>query len=359
VARGSRIRFRVEDGIVAENSPAWRHLNRPELGPLNAISGIIAEEQWRDADFLSSDRRGPTLLLVSDYSGSSKDSCYESLSFLLADFQSCWLWEQFRKRIRREIIRDKRRLSYKALGDTRRRAALVPLLRAANAISGIVFTFLIEKKLVHILSQGSPEDLARLHLPEVSAWKVASFQKLTRVSWLGAMLIACMSAPSQNVVWFTDEDAIAANPQKTTEATHVIGHAVSHVSTHKLGHIRFGTTACDDGSLAIEDLAAIPDLAAGALAEFFAKNRLETGIDPGAVFRRPPETLRSKGHMLLAWLADTDQRLKKVVVVLNAAGATRYNAHVLRFSMDHCTLSFDWNPEPIEFARDKLYVPGS
>ena len=76
--------------------------------------------------------------------------------------------------------------------------------------------------------------------------------------------------------WFTDEDEIAPNQTKHAEATRFIGHLLNHYCTGNMGHFRFGTTASDFGDLLIEDLAAVPDLAAGGLGAILSRVGLPT-----------------------------------------------------------------------------------
>jgi len=110
----------------------WVPLNRPELGPLNSISNMIQREEWLNPGVLASVRRGPTLIVAGDYGGLQKGSEYETLSFVVADLAYLWLWDEFRTRLRSETLRDKRKLSFKKLGDQLRRKALIPFLRASN-----------------------------------------------------------------------------------------------------------------------------------------------------------------------------------------------------------------------------------
>jgi hypothetical protein len=81
------------------------------------------------------------------------------------------------------------------------------------------------------------------------------------------VLLAGLAAPGQNVMWFTDEDSIAANDDRVRELTQLFAWISSQYLTFNLGHCRCGTSKCDDGSRQIEDFLAIPDMIAGALAE--------------------------------------------------------------------------------------------
>ena len=90
---------------------------------------------------------------------------------------------------------------------------------------------------------------------------------MTFIAHLGAVLIAGLSAPGQNVLWLTDNDDFVANDQRVINLTPLFAGIISCYMGHGLGHFRFGTMKCDAGNLDIEDLASIPDLAAGAACE--------------------------------------------------------------------------------------------
>lgn len=121
--------------------------------------------------------------------------------------------------------------------------------------------------------------------------------KLTLTAALGGVLLAGFSAPSQDVMWFLDEDDVVANPKRVCEASEIAGLIVSKLIPHDMGRFRFGNTTCDDGSLSIEDLASIPDLAAGAICELLAHG-LPSETPLMSAF---PSGLTSKARAILKW----------------------------------------------------------
>ena len=180
----------------------WDPLRRPELGPLDRISNLICREEWRDQDLLTSVRGGPTLLIASDYGGAHRRFAYETLSFLVVDLAFIWLWDEFRRRIRKRLLRDGRRIAFKSLTERHSASAVIPFLRASNTIPGLLITFCVSKNRTDLLSQPFPTE--EQSVLELGDWDRKSFARLTRISALGAMIVACMSAPNQNLLWFTD-----------------------------------------------------------------------------------------------------------------------------------------------------------
>ncbi len=137
----------------------WRPLARPDFGVANAISARLNLEEWRQPGFLTAVNRGPTLLVVSDYGGDHKECRFLSYSFLLADLTYLWHWDDERTRLRRDVLRDGRRLSYHRIqSDQQRARALVPFLRAANSIPGLLITFLVDKRIQTIFASDGDDD---------------------------------------------------------------------------------------------------------------------------------------------------------------------------------------------------------
>jgi hypothetical protein len=150
-------------------------------------------------------------------------------------------------------------------------------------------------------------------------------KKLLWTSHLGSLLFAGLSAPGQNLLWFTDEDDIGANPQRVTEATTLIAHISSGYQSHPSGHLRFGTTACDNGDLFLEDIVAIPDLAAGALSEV-PKIHSQSRISQIAMPLRGH--VSNKALAILGWLASgAHPTLHKLTLVVDQ-GDTREKVRV-------------------------------
>jgi hypothetical protein len=333
----------------------WRPLKRPELGLCNTISNIIYESEWRNPDLLTSVRRGNTLFLASDYSGDYKSVHYESISFLVVDLAFYWLWNEFRQKIRKEILKDNRRISFKKLNDDRRAKALVPLLRASNTLPGLLITFLIDKGVIPQLSVGIEEGHESSVVP-LSKWKRKSFEKLNRVGHLGAMLVGCMSAPRQDVIWITDEDEIAPNVTKLVEATNVIGHFLNHYCSHNMGRFQFGTTKSDNGSKEIEDLAALPDLAAGALAELLTMASDNQVLPQSQIHLPLPVCISRKTHAIVGWLADKPHPLKKLVVYVDQTSSDTYSVRLLETLLETPISEYDWRPELAEYLKDKILL---
>jgi hypothetical protein len=149
-------------------------------------------------------------------------------------------------------------------------------------------------------------------------WATKSFGKLSRVGQLAAIIVEGVRADGQNLLWITDEDEIAPNTAKHAESTKVIGHLLNHYCTGDMGHFRFATTASDTGDLLIEDLAAIPDLAAACFNEILAR----LGLDPESDMQKRLITavgssVPLKIRYFASWLAGTSSTLVKANIAID------------------------------------------
>ena len=128
------------------------------------------------------------------------------------------------------------------------------------------------------------------------------------------MCMARLSAPSQNVMWFTDNDDFVANDQRVVDLTPLFAGIVSSYSEQEMGHFHFGTTRCDNGDLMIEDLASLPDLAAGALSEVPMRGILpqSSRLLVSARCDLPPKAVR-----ILGWLSERRKALHRITFVVD------------------------------------------
>lgn len=334
----------------------WKRLARPELGILDSISECIAQEEWLKGGRFTSVRRGPTLLLTSDYGGAHKESLYETISFLIIDLQYVWLWDELRVAVRSKFLRDDRRMGYKALNDRRRRDALVPFLRAANVLPGVLVTFVLNDRAGYLLSEDLPDECDSA-IGSLSSWSKSSFHKLTRVGHLAALLVAGMSSPGQNVLWISDDDELAPNVEKLREATRIFGHLLNHTLDHNLGHIRFGNTSTTDGGQRqVEDTVALPDLAAGALAEIFSGVHRSAGSPASAGLLLPPfQQASAKARVIAHWLAGNNHPLKKLNVLITA-DTQGSSVKIVDLFPDGPGLDFDWSSDVNAILADRIIV---
>jgi hypothetical protein len=293
---------------------SWKRLARREFGLADRISDAIAALEWRDGRALTNVRESRELLVACDFGGSHRTASYQSFAFLIGAIGGSARWMEERLLVRRKHLQDGRRMAYKALNDRQRRNALQPFLAAADLYPGNLFVFLVSKGIATLFDDPGSQRLFPELVVAVRNWKTKSFQRLLLIASLGSTLISGLSSPGQDILWITDQDEIAANPQKHDHAGHVIHHCISTYAPANLGQLVFLTTEANIDNRMTDDVVAVADLAAGCMVDAFGSG---DHMPPKGLWVSPAEPLSDKCKSVLAWLAQTGAALRRIVVVLD------------------------------------------
>lgn len=322
------------------SSAAWRPLQRSDLGFLNTLSDVLASTEKRYPGSFPQLHGAECLFVASDYGGEHHEASYQTIAFLIADIADLAMWQLERERIRRTFLPDGRRMAFKNLNDRVRRRALENFLRAADQLPGLLATFAISKSLGSLFVKDIRLSPAVLELEVLRDLPSSVAEKLLRVVHLLSLLIAGVSAPGQDLLWATDEDSIAANPARVRHLVAALTRVASHCLPHDLRHLRVATANQDKGDLSLEDLLAIPDIAAGALSAALA-GMLGTGGAPACGSWLPPSTsISAKAQRATDWFSDNTQALRRLVVLIDEEPGTRaLRATKLRFHGSRGALS--------------------
>ncbi len=256
--------------------------------------------------------------MAADFGGQHKSAYFETYSFLICDLERNTSWLNGQALFRSTAL-PKRRMSFKTMNDAHRRRALLPFLKLADNIEGWLVLFAITK------SGGSlfrPIDRASVDVDLLIAWKPEIREKLLRILHLSFFLLSGLAAPGQDVLWIIDEDEIAANPKCLAQLTKVFEQISSNSLTHNLGRLRCGTTASDDGTFALEDLASICDLSAGALGEIGTAMSKASRFPKGKIITPLPYNLSWKSRVLATWLASERSDLQRSTCVIELESAS-------------------------------------
>ncbi len=290
---------------------------------MNVFSQSIRRSLSKDPNLLPDLANFTHLLIASDYSGHHQGCRYESYSYLIVGMGESWLsWEASRLSVRQRFKLAKRSFAYKKLNDSRKREALDSFLAASEVLAGLCVTVLIDKSITSMFDKEGRVDFSDPLLHPYSQFGIASFERLLRVVHLASFFVAGLSAPGQNITWFTDRDDIAANHARLTQLTSAWATVLSNYLSHPLGHLRCGTTESDNGTLQIEDLTAIPDLAAGALAEMATCYDKESHVPDGPLIVPPPNGVSEKTRSIIRWLSNSVPPLKRMIYVIHPVGNT-------------------------------------
>ncbi|MCP4083420.1 MAG: hypothetical protein GY743_24645 [Planctomycetaceae bacterium] len=281
------------------------------IGALNKQLAGISENYPESFPNL---RSCDTLLVFSDFSGESRDSDFLIFSFLIIPSRTFADWEQSRIEIRSKYLKNSRRMSFKRLGDRQRSAALMPFLNAAESLDGISLSVAVNKRCPE-LRNTPPIDLSNDDFSDYRKWKPKVLSKACFAIHVLSLLITGLAAPRQNIFWFTDEDAIAANDQRLAELTQLFARICSTYLPFNLGHFRCGTSKSDNGTMQLEDLLAVPDLIAGSLYEQF-KLPNPRFVLTGDVFWMYRPDMSPKTKDITLWFSSVSCPLKKILAII-------------------------------------------
>lgn len=253
--------------------------------------------------------RGHTLAMIGDFGGQHKGQLFDTYAFLTFDVDRNRQWFDGQRLFRKSIMPNQRRMSFKAMNDSKRRQAIFPFLDLANCIDGWLVSFAISKcggTLFDSSNRSSQSDYL------LTDWKPNVRERLLRILHLSAFLLSGLSAPGQEVLWFIDEDEIASNVDQLTQLTTLFATISSNSLSHGLGHMKCGTAKSDDGTLSLEDLVAICDFAAGAFSEIATSMANQQKLPRGKIMTDLPAGLSWKSRLLATWLADDRKPLQRI-----------------------------------------------
>jgi hypothetical protein len=294
---------------------------------------VNAGEKWRDLNsslpwvkaFNDLVRNSPLpvlngreVVIATDTSGLHRQSRFEVLGIVVFDFDSSTQWEILRQLVRREFLKDSRRMAFKKLDESVRQRALVPFLRAADQMHGLCLCVAVNKQ-IDMLGGGRLmfEQLKKESILKAS-WTFESFERMARTTQFVSLLIAGLCSEGQNVCWISDEDEMFESPEKSEDTLRLLTAFQRMNIKWRLGKLHAGTTKLDEGDRYEEDFAAIADLAAGAFAELVMK--LKPNSD-GCVIDASIDDMISdvsgKTDVLLSWLMDNTQALKRMSLIFD------------------------------------------
>ncbi|MCK4818665.1 hypothetical protein KA005_23035 [bacterium] len=298
-----------------EDQSTYRHyFNKTGMSIINAFGRSIKNASYRNG--FPNLHNATNIIVTSDYGGKHNSAEYKSLSFMFSDFDRLYDWNNKRTYIRNTLLKN-RTMSYKDLSDAIRRKALLPFLRAANTIPGIILTLLIDKSIKSLFLPNDFIDFEATGYDKYSHWKKEPFEKLLRAIYLVNILLIYFSFENQNILWITDEDELAANETRINEAVEIFSDLSNQLINHKMGNFGLGTTKFDSESKDFEDLVSVPDLVAGTLTSVLTKYK-KSGILPySKLLLPPPKDITLKDREIMAWYSDNTQKLKRYTFVIS------------------------------------------
>jgi hypothetical protein len=279
---------------------------------MTTLADMLEREEQSLPGCFPSLRKAEKLFALSDFSGEDSHATHQVFTVLLFDPASLLEWDHIWQPIRQRLLKDRRRMAFKRLEDRQRARALSRFLEAAEHINGLLFSLAVNRQIKSIFDDLSLSEAA-LDLPALKAWKPKSLHKLLLSIHVVSLLAAGLAAEGQDLDWYTDEDEIAPNVPRLYDACEFFARISSHYLSHNMRHFRFGTAKSDDGTLRLEDLLSLPDLAAGAISELIGTYcRAKIKILPSLMLPIPG-SVSDKSRHITSWLAHSGGGLKKLV----------------------------------------------
>jgi hypothetical protein len=279
-------------------------------------------------------------MVFSDYGGESSNSRYLTYSFLFLayDDMAFWFEESNRLRSRYKLDDPQKEIAFKDLNYGPISRCLSDWLKLADFVRGLLFTLVVDKKVVSATGRQDKAVMKELSLTlselGFGAWKPPIAEKMIRVLHIICYWLAVLSSGGQKILWMTDDDAIMANEDKSESLGRLLANVLAIYTENKYKVLGYAKPYHDaDEKTNLNDLLSIPDLAAGATESLFTVKSLRS--DP---------QVKDGTNTILEWLAYQGLGLKKQTMLFEVKDDWQLHTAMLEFDV-------------IDERRDIEYIP--
>lgn len=313
--------------------PVWRHLNVPDSGYADAMSVAIARAEQECPELLWPVDQGLQVIL-SDYSGQHREAKHEAYSFLVTTKETIENWVPERDAFRAQWLPDGRRLSFKQLREPMRRKAYPHFLSLAGQLKANLMTFMVDRRIKTFVEGGANALAESLDDCFPQGLSGNTIEKIYRLALFVSMIQAGLRNERQQSWWISDHDEALDTWEKREGlarlATYLTFGFTGWLNAAEQGFLTTEASGTPDW---VEDLAAIPDIAAGACARlsghlptFLGRPRWTVALPPS------PEPSDWRARMFAAWLSSPGGSLRHVLVRLepNLDGDIQASAQAFR-----------------------------
>ncbi|MGH6616672.1 hypothetical protein [Sphingomonas sp.] len=310
----------------------WRAFDVPLAGYVNLFSEAIEVTEARVTDLFWPVDDG-LQVITSDYSGQHREATHEVYSFLITTKSALERWLPLRKAFRDRWLPDGRRISFKQLREPMRRRAYPHFLDLAGSLPANLVTVMIDNR-VGSFVEGGPQALASVlddcFVPGASS---GSIEKIYRLGLFVAMIQAGLRREDQPSLWISDHDETLDSFDKRER----FGRLATYLTFGLTGRANsaeqsFMTTEAKDLPDWVEDLASIPDIAAGACASLSSKLPLFMRQKTWAVGIAYGDGIDWRAKTFGDWLSAPHGLLRHVLLRLAPDGKGDIRASVQKFA---------------------------
>lgn len=274
--------------------------------------------------------------VFSDYSGDSKGSLYYTYSFLICSPRHLEHFEREMGSIRltyglNDPFKEMKfeHLHYGPIA----RALHDYLIALNNYVPGLLFTLIVEKKILSLFAKDAKQ--MQKYLTQVlrdngfGIWKPEVAEKMLRIVHTVAYFIALLSKNGQKIFWMTDNDNIAPNLTKTNDMLRVFCSVLPFYTPNTYEDILGATQFKETHALSL-DLLGAADLVAGSIGHFFTRSRTMKNV-----------TVKQGTRKVLTWLVNDGVCLKKLAVLFREDERGQLYSASLKFDPDEDAIDDD------------------
>jgi hypothetical protein len=309
----------------------WRATIPSESGYAYTLSSAIQIVDERRADLLWPVGEG-LQVIASDYSGQHRQATHQVYSFLVTTWDTLQDWLPLRAEFRAKFLSDGRSLSFKQLREPVRRRAYPHFLELVGRLPANLITVMIDNR-VGSFAEGGPAEIAEIFDDcFIAGASPTTIEKIYRLALLIALLQSGLRNEQQPSLWISDHDETL----DTFDKRENFGRLASYLSFGLTGwrnpaDQNFLTTGAKNTPNWVEDLAAIPDIAAGACAQLANTLPLFMGQKIWTVPIRFETESDWRAKIFGDWLSTPHGLLRHVLLRLAPDGTGEVRASAQKF----------------------------
>lgn len=335
------MRFTFDPTTITRARQIIRHQpNLSVLDPQKAdlysplVTCIEGSFKRRDADGMLllpnlSALANTTVGIFSDYSGEG-DGHYRTYSFLVCAWGSLDTFRREMKKVRATYDLGDKEFAFKDFRMGSMRRALPAYLDTLNGyVPGLLFTVIVEKKVVSLFGQQSRsthDALARMLADKgFGTLKPGTAEKIMRIVHTAAYLTTLLGHTGQKVFWMSDHDEICATSEAHNRMLALFRNVLGIYTTRDFPLIG-GARPFAERSTDYLDLLSAADVAAGSVGTYFTSRNL---VGPANA------QIKEGADKVLEWLAHDALALKKLCILITACAGGTVNSGIVEFTPNH------------------------
>lgn len=306
----------------------WRPLADSRAGYLYNLSESLRILEGKNPGLLVATNQH-AMIIASDYSGQHKDASHEAYSFVVTSDKIIGEWLPRLGQFRKLWLPDGRRLSFKNLNEPVRWRALPSFLETIGHLAGNMITIMVDRRVGSFISGGPKaiiESFPDCFSPNI---KHGTVEKMFRLASFVALILSGLRHENQESHWISDHDEALDSHEKREKFGLLARHITYGCTDWKQpANMFFGTTELSYAPAWAEDIAAIPDIMAGAYCKISRHIPAILGEESWKVAISSGNIRDQRAFVVGSWLTRCQTDLKHVLLRLerDAFGEVRASA---------------------------------